>query len=290
MKILYITSDTFYDYQSDMLFHGLRSLYGDNVVDSNRIWWMYDDCTLHRLTTGMKHNDTRPFTLYRLLPELNTDRSDIEQKIAAHYFDKIVYGSITRVRDHLPLVLKTYNKNDIIFVDGEDDQNIRTDFLQFGLYYKRELSTDNVNGYKIRPINFCIPKERIVSNIPEKTQDYASIIPGDKSTYIYKEETPYYEDYQKSYFGVTTKKGGWDCLRHYEILMNGCVPYFPDLENCPIHTMERFPKKLVLSAMDEIKKGNDLTFYNEHVNLLLNWTREMLTTESVAKSVIEYGQ
>ena len=29
----------------------------------------------------------------------------------------------------------------------------------------------------------------------------------------------------KKYFWITIK-AGWDCLRHYEILMNGCIPYF----------------------------------------------------------------
>jgi hypothetical protein len=29
------------------------------------------------------------------------------------------------------------------------------------------------------------------------------------------------------------KKGGWDCLRHYEIIGNGCMPYFENIEKCP---------------------------------------------------------
>jgi hypothetical protein len=126
----------------------------------------------------------------------------------------------------------------------------------------------------------------IVKEIPKKTQDYATIIPGDKSTYIYTEEKPYYEDYQKSYFGVTCKKGGWDCLRHYEILMNGCIPFFNDLEHCPEKTMTRFPKKLVLESMSKIKEQNDLSFYEEYVNLLLEHTRKNLTTEEVIKQII----
>ena len=39
-------------------------------------------------------------------------------------------------------------------------------------------------------------------------------------------ESDYYKDYQRSYFAITCKKGGWDCLRHYEILANAVSPTF----------------------------------------------------------------
>ena len=37
----------------------------------------------------------------------------------------------------------------------------------------------------------------------------------------------------RSRFGVTTKKSGWDCMRHYELAASGCVPCFRDLEEKP---------------------------------------------------------
>jgi hypothetical protein len=39
-------------------------------------------------------------------------------------------------------------------------------------------------------------------------------------------------------------KGGWDCLRHYEILMNGCIPLFENLNKCPKYTLTTYPKEL----------------------------------------------
>jgi len=36
-----------------------------------------------------------------------------------------------------------------------------------------------------------------------------------------------------SKFGITTKRGGWDCLRHYELAANGCVLCFRDLDAKP---------------------------------------------------------
>ncbi len=35
------------------------------------------------------------------------------------------------------------------------------------------------------PIGFAIPETKIISDIPEKDRDFASIIPGVLSTYIY---------------------------------------------------------------------------------------------------------
>lgn len=287
MKILYFANFDLPDFQSDMIFHGLRSLFGEDVVDVLDAWYMYDDFRKYWADRvpgrGMEYG--RGFTLYGLLPRLNIDRTDLAKKVELHYFDKIVYGSLRRCNNGIEQI-KHYDPKDIIMIDGEDDQDINNfSFISsHGTLFKRELLPEYV--HRAKPLNFCIPKEHIVTKVPKKTQDYATIIPGDKSTYIYTEEKPYFEDYQKSYFGVTAKKGGWDCLRHYEILMNGCIPFFPELEHCPETTMTRFPKKLVLEAMNEIKKGNDLSFYEECVNLLLDWTRKNLTTEEVAKSIL----
>jgi len=285
MKILYLANFDLPDFMSDMVFHGLRSLFGPDVIDYKEAWYMYDDFRKYWADRvpgrGMEYG--RGLTLYGKLPHLYVDYTDIENKIKKHYFDKIIYGSIWRNMDYFTEVQSHYNPNDIIFIDGEDGIDIRSDYLHKGKYYKREL----MNGLLlVKPINFCIPKELIIKKVPLKEKDYATIIPGDKSTYIYTEEKPYYEDYQKSYFGVTCKKGGWDCLRHYEILMNGCIPFFPDLDQCPENTMTRFPKKLVLEAMEKIKEGNDLAFYEEYVTLLLEHTKNNLTTEEVAKSLL----
>jgi hypothetical protein len=46
------------------------------------------------------------------------------------------------------------------------------------------------------------------------------------------------------------KKAGWDCMRHYEILGNNCIPYFVGLEDCPKNTLANLPKELLLEAKD----------------------------------------
>ena len=286
MKILYVAEFYRIDFQCDMIFHGLRSLLGEDCVDSNEAWLMYEGFRqkwARRIPERIMDNG-RDFTLYGLLPFVEIDRTDLESKIRNHYFDKIVYGSHTRCMDYFNVVRRYYNIPDIIFINGEDDQNINQDLAIYP-YFKRELNFSIHPN--VKPINFCIPKERIVKTVPNKTQDWATIIPGDRSTYKFSDEESYFNDYQKSYFGVTTKKGGWDCLRHYEILMNGCIPFFPDLEYCPQQTMTQFPKKLVMEATNKIKNEEDLSFYDEYVISLLEWTNNHLTTEEVAKNIIE---
>ena len=100
------------------------------------------------------------------------------------------------------------------------------------------------------PIQFAIHESKIVKEIPEKDQDFAFIIPGNIRTYIYNEESEYYKDYQRSFFALTWKKGGWDCMRHYEILANGCIPYFVDLDQCDPNTMQFLPRELIKEAMN----------------------------------------
>ena len=49
--------------------------------------------------------------------------------------------------------------------------------------------------------------------------------------------------YSNSIFAITNKKLGWDCLRHYEILMNGCIPLFFNIEDCPKLILKTLPKE-----------------------------------------------
>src|SRR5579862_7558259 len=99
------------------------------------------------------------------------------------------------------------------------------------------------------PLQFGIPESKIVRGIPKKDRDFAFIIPRQLETYIYTEEADYYRDYQRSYFAITCAKGGWDCMRHYEILANGCIPYFVDIDKCHPDTMKFLPKELIKQAM-----------------------------------------
>jgi hypothetical protein len=288
MKILFIAKGDYPDFQSDMVFHGGRSIYGDDFVDCNKLWYMYkEDKNLH-WNTRIPNNGRdrgRGFTLYGKFNQGNVDRSNIQDKIANHYFDKIIYGSVTRCFDYIELVQQSYDSRDVIFIDGEDDQVIREQLLHIGQYFKRELLPQDC--YKARPIYFAIPEESVLTTVPKKTKEYATIIPGDYTTYIYDTELEYARGYQEAYFGITHKKGGWDCLRHYEILMNGCIPYFPDILYCPSTTMVSFPKKLVLECNNDFA-GGELTEgdCDKYIDLLLKYTKQNLTTKQLIRTIM----
>ena len=288
MKILFIAKGDLPDYQSDMVFHGGRAVLGDNFVDCNKLWYMYkEDKELHWNTRVPDNGKSygRGFTLHGKLEKDTVDRTNIEFKIKEHYFDKVIYGSCTRCLDYIEIVAQHYNSNDVILIDGEDDQNVREDLLPLGRYFKREITGKDLD--KARPLYFAIPEELIVPDVPNKLREYATIIPGDLSTYVYDNERDYYKGYQESYFGVTFKKGGWDCLRHYEIIMNGCIPYFPDLQNCPQHTMLSFPKRIILDCNYRLTVG-ELTEdeSKDYIRLLLGYAKKNLTTKQLFNYIV----
>jgi hypothetical protein len=145
------------------------------------------------------------------------------------------------------------------------------------------------------PINFSIPSEKICEDYIEKTKILSNIIPGDLSTYIYNSEEEYYEEYKKSYFAITKKKAGWDCMRHYEILANGCIPVFIDIEKCPKKTMTMLPKELLIEGKNLYNNLKNKTVLNEEEKKeynklrmkLLEHTKKKLTTDKIASYIIK---
>ena len=134
----------------------------------------------------------------------------------------------------------------------------------------------------IYPLSYSIPDEYIVNEIPEKKHVVASLIPGFQKTYVFlsSDEDKYHDMYKKSIFGITKKKGGWDCLRHYEILANGCVPIFEKLDECPEDTLTTFPKKLVRSFIEDYNNGYNIKQYADKI---LEHTKKYCTTSYSAE-------
>lgn len=146
----------------------------------------------------------------------------------------------------------------------------------------------------IIPFPYAIPDKYVLTSVPEKTQLFAELIPGTTTNYMFGqgEQEAYYKHYQSSRFAKTQKKGGWDCLRHYEILMNGCIPVFENLEHCPTTTMVTFPKELVLSAINDLLPWEEtperISLYNSYVLKLLEHTRNYCTISALTNRFISY--
>lgn len=153
-----------------------------------------------------------------------------------------------------------------------------------------------IKNSNIHPINFCIPEKKMINSIPQKTKDFASLVPGDRTTYTFTNEDAYYKEYQCSYYGITMKKNGWDCLRHYEIIMNGCIPYFVDLKDCPEKSLIFLPKQLILEAMnlDGVNYSTmtidhaifDKTKYFDILTKMMEHSKTYLTTRSIASYIL----
>jgi hypothetical protein len=152
------------------------------------------------------------------------------------------------------------------------------------------INYDNIRKH-IYPISYSIPDEYVVDTIPDKKNNIASLIPGNISTYKFTkyEEKEYYKMYQDAYFAYTTKKGGWDCLRHYEIISNGCIPIFEDIHHCPNKSLTTFPKNLIEEAKYLFKgkewkiDESNIEEYKELSELLLEHTKKFCTTSANAK-------
>jgi len=344
MKILYfpiispgaIHSDSAGDYQADTLFHGLRSILGEDVVDGYKMWHLYDTAdksTLKRLWG-------KGFTTYGLLPDMKIDREDLASKIHNDYFDYIIcpihhteIRNYTAIFDTIGRLLKYYPPTKIAIIDGWDRPIIDQALASKAQYFKRELCVAYEQTAK--PISFSLPKEKIKELSFTREHDFAPLVPAyghfddpHHKTYIYDTEKDYYDMYAESFFAYTCKKGreddkteGWDCMRHYEILACGSVPFFTDIEQCSRLALTKFPKELCVQAKKikgvypgtkfpynpgvdtfigtsrQIEAGDDRGYIN-HEELDIHeydhfreefreYTVKNLTTESMAKYLLE---
>jgi hypothetical protein len=283
MKILFIGAGKSPDYMCDTIFHGLKTVYGNNVYENTDHWYLFDDTSSKEYVSRSKY-----FTLYGNLPSKLKNvisAKEIKKSIKAKEFDFVVYGSIWRCTDYFSIVSKNYPKEKIIFIDGEDHTQIHKFFFRRGVYFKRELDHKIADVF---PICFGIPESKIIDRITDKSGIMAHIIPGELSTYIYETEEDYYKGYRSVCFGITKKKAGWDCLRHYEILANGCIPYFINLKGCPSETMHLFPKELILKTNNMIEnKIIDIEEIKRYSEELLIYTRNYLTTKRIMQYMLE---
>lgn len=132
----------------------------------------------------------------------------------------------------------------------------------------------------------------------KKEKVISDIIPDNSRNYTYDCEEDYYSEYKKSLFAVTTKKAGWDCLRHYEIIANGCIPYFLHIDLCPKNTMTHLPKPLLYKGVELYEKCcryKDISEVPENImqeceelsKNLISFMKEHLTTQKMAEYVLE---
>ena len=293
LKVLFINNFAYPDYLSNMVYIGLAQrqdvelyTYAAPFHLIKGIGWNDKFCINRKW-----ENSNKPpgFTVCNLLstgPIIELPE-EINYKIQNKFYDKIIFSSIWRDRTFLDKVLKVYEKNKLVFLDGEDHENVYEPVVEKGYYFKRELNS--IRG-DVKPISFAIPDSLLNKNYFNKTQLFGCVFPGKPDTYIFKNEQDYYLDYKRSYYGVTFKKGGWDCLRHYEILANNCIPYFINLENCPRNILHNWPKKLLLYTNEYAKSSLVPVEYFSILEELNCFVEKNLTTSALVKYVTEISQ
>lgn len=269
-RILYINGPL-EDYLGDAILHGLRRLFGSSVVDYPKCEHMYAGCN----PAVLKQIRGGGFSLYTgLLEDVPIDRFNIEYKIAAGFFDLVIFADVWRQFGFFHQFLPYLRATTTLVIDGQDSPQL---FPYAGrwlrnwrywtlarahrrfLYFKREWSDQTeasrlfglVNGRlarrlvrlrNVRPVSFSFPEEKVWTGDVVKSKEFGSHVVDPEvvrdigvgqSGYAFTREEDYYADLRRSRFGITTKKAGWECLRHYEIAANACVPAFRELSRKP---------------------------------------------------------
>ena len=307
------------DYLADSLLHGFITL-GLEVVDYPRKQVLYagnQDCPVAPELAVRGQG----FTLYGLLGDRPVDRTFVIQRLEAGWFDFVVIGQIWRQWGQLLDLAPLLQTVPVVLLDGDDDTRLfhrsGTRLRRYGwqpfpirsgrcLYLKREWQGDSCRSRRCRvlPVSFSIPSEKIRSVDPAaKTQRLAShcVDPdvaqacGLHTSYAFDSEQAYYDDLAASRFAVTTKRGGWDCLRHYEIAAAGAVPCVRDLSakpaTCAPHGLlagvncvsyENWPD--LQKQMDALDANPDL--YHKLLRSSATWVRQF-TTIAAAQRLLD---
>lgn len=268
-RVLFITPPTD-DYASDGLLHGLRELLGDDVIDYPRAEHMYKsanaamrDRTYGRGFTLFHRMDEASVERDEVWVRAAAGEFDliVFGDISRSWGLYAEWGA--PLAGTVPIAL----------IDGADSPAFypygpkwwrrpvgwllprprRADWI-----FKREIGpwTYRTSVYGLLPagiakrigplrrlqqFSFGVPRELIVDEAPAKTKDFPVHIVdselaerlGAATSYAFDSEAEYFSDLQASRFGITTKRAGWDCMRHYEIAANGTVPCFRQLSKKP---------------------------------------------------------
>lgn len=320
MKVLFVTSPH-EDYLADSLLIGLRELLGNNCIDYPKAEVLYKNHNIaldydlygkgFTLYSGIL--DDQPIDRFRIQERVVAGEFDLI--IFGNIWNQ--YGYFTQLRPWLSC------SNTVILDGADSPQpypsagfwwrrpyywGLPRAHREF-LYFKREWTEDTrfipltrllprkLREYipfskNLRQIAFSIPSEKIVKSTPEKTKDFpkhivdaevAKRVKGSATKYAFSNETEYYHDLQISRFGITTKRSGWDCLRHYEIAANGAVPCFKDLNkkpiNCAPHGLD-YTNSITYHSADDLfnkVKSIDKDVYLKLRTAALNWANQQTT-------------
>ena len=326
-RVLFVTSDSA-DYMSDTLMHGLRLVLGDRLVETPRRDPLYTDFP----DSWRSSQYGRGFTLYSgSLEPIEIDRTSTRERLHAGEFDLLVIGDIWRCYGTFAELLPFAGETPIAVVDGVDSEApvpyeprwwLRPSVWSLprphrhATYFKREL-TPRTTWFRtyllnpvarrpprsMRPISFGIPEHLVSTSVPEKTKEFPAHVVdvevaarvGAASSYAFADEDAYYADLRAARFGITTKRGGWDCMRHYEVAASGCVVCFRQLSakpaSCAPHGLGPSNTLEYSDAEDLLARVGALTpeAERELQEAALAWARKNTTRAVATRFLRELG-
>lgn len=310
MKILFITTAD-PNRQGDLLevstLNGLRAILGDDCIDFPKKKSMYHDWS-----------ETNRETLHGYGFSLFTyPIKDISEECRNNFegIDAILYGTVGQYGDdeyeHLNRLVDPRN---IWYLDSHDLYGFAPKMIDhegsliIGIQkkpcFKRELVYPEDGVYTT---GLGVPSSSIREiDISKKTQLFQTTIPkaclflpetdlGNRSNYKFTDEREYHDDLAKSWFGLTCRRGGWDALRHYEIIANGSVLLFKDYEKKPALCSPQNLPCFSYSSMEELNHivnrlivdGNPTNEYFEMLFSQRDWLIKNATSEARAHSILE---
>jgi hypothetical protein len=320
------------DYLADGLLHGLRTLLGADVVDVPKVEFLYDSYPHERRGDLYGHGFSlycllgdQPVDRHGALERAR--RGDFDLVVFADIWNTFErFAELAPSLRDVPLaVLDGADRQEPYPYAGVWWRKPAWWTLPRAhtraLYFKRELTplTGWFRSYllvppplaarlpsirRMREIAFSIPAEKVLSEPPrEKTRLLASHVVdpevaarlGVATSYAFRDEAAYYADLQSARFGITVKRAGWDCLRHYEQAANGCVPCFRDRDlkppRCAPHGLDD-SNSVSYGDYDELMRrleAIDDARYGELQAGALAWARANTTVRRAERFLADCG-
>jgi hypothetical protein len=136
---------------------------------------------------------------------------------------------------------------------------------------------------KERPIRIShIRKPRDVSVVRDRL--ISNLWPGD--SYTFELENDYLQQYEKSHYAFSPRKGGWDTMRTTEIVFSGCIPIIPKLRDANLLTLYGYPKDFLNEVWELAKSGRLPVPLPEDHRWLMQWALKHLTCQAQAEFVL----
>ena len=334
LRILVLTDDR-EDYLADGLLHGLRHTPGVEVVDAPRKDCLYAGEIHSRQCPELGVRGGGFNLYGTLASDGAPERRQLFRKLEHGWFHLVVLGNVWRQWGQLLDWSPVLGSVALALLDGDDDPRLYpgsgTHLRRFGpwralasllrqpecLYFKREwqgagplaratVRWFGLRGRQVRPLGFSIPEEKLLDpaelDQPRPQRFPTQVIDpelqqlvGGQTGYAFLTEAAYNADLRRSRFGITTRRAGWDCLRHLELAARGCVLCFRDLDqkpaSCAPHGLHGGNCLSYRSGDALLRRLNSLSLEEEGRlrRGSWEWAREHTTRQAAARLLEAYG-